>query len=378
MATAMPEKPDREVLPGRLALPGRIVTGQGILKNLLVECSVFGSNGLIVHGGAAERAGLLESFVQPELAPVRTVFWKYGGGEPTLAQLEVLLAFARKQRVDWVAAIGGGSVIDIAKACAGLIDAPLPARAYHDGAEVPAGHIPFVAVPTTAGTGSEATFVCVFTNEKTGVKKSFRHHSFLARVVILDARVIESCPREVIAGPGMDALTQGIESFVSRGSTWITDAYALESIRLIADNLEKAFNGARGTAAHNLMVGSHFAGIALCNARLGLVHGLAHPLGAYYHQPHGLACAVCLPHVLEFNRPDIADKYEAMSLAVGADLTERVEQLNRCMGIRSPFKGKRMENRSVIIDETLASGSTAANPRRVTASDVDTILDKLF
>jgi alcohol dehydrogenase class IV len=304
--------------------------------------------------------------------------WCFPGGEPTLAQLETLLEEARLHRPDWIVAVGGGSVLDVAKAGAGLLHTTRSVVEYHDGAEIETSRTPFLAVPTTAGTGSETTHVCVLTNGETGTKKSIRHPSFLAKRVFLDPELLEGCPPRIIASAGMDALAQAIESFVSRGATWFSDCAALKACALIGGSLADVFEGHMGAQAMDLLEGSFLAGIALSNARLGLVHGLAHPLGVRYHQPHGLVCAVCLLPVLEFNRDCIAGKYGRISGAMGGDAMSIVADLMNVLEIHSPFKGEEIVDRAGIVQEALASGSTAANPRPVAAEDVDQLISSLF
>jgi len=304
--------------------------------------------------------------------------WQHPGGEPTLGQLENLLCVAREQKVEWVAAVGGGSVLDVAKAGAGLLDAPLSPVAYHDGEDIPPGAVPFVAVPTTAGTGSESTIVSVLTNAERGLKKSIRHPSFMARTVLLDPWLLASCPKHVTACSGMDALTQAVESFVSVRSTWVSDQFALKAVELIGSSLEAVFENGRSERAKDLMEGSYLAGIALSSARLGAVHGLAHPLGSRYHAAHGLVCAVCLLPVIEFNKLFIDDKYRLMSEVLSQDLVLRVRNLLEILGIESPFRGQPALDRDGIIEETLESGSTAANPRPVGPGEVAGLLDSIF
>jgi len=304
--------------------------------------------------------------------------WCHQGGEPTLNQLETLLTEAREFQPEWVASVGGGSVMDIAKACAGLLDAPKPVVEYHEGETLPATRIPNLAVPTTAGTGSEATSVSVLTNKEKGIKKSIRHPSHLPRVIILDSELLESCPRDVVAWSGLDAFTQAVESYVSRGATWFSDVCALKAVRMVNTALPAVYAGETGHTSQQLLEGSYLAGLALSHARLGFVHGLAHPLGCRYQVAHGLACAVCLPPVLEFNRKAITQKYEGLSAIVGGDLIQHTEALLEKLGVASPFKGQSVEDQEGIVSETLASGSTKANPRKVTKRDVKAMLKKLF
>jgi alcohol dehydrogenase class IV len=373
---------DREggmpTLPQEWTVPGRIVTGRGCAETLLEEAAAFGPRGMLVHGASLERSGALARLRAAAPAGIALRTWRHPGGEPTLEQLEVLRETARAARPDWIAAVGGGSVMDIAKAAAGLLDAPLPAEAYHDGAALPAGRVPFLAVPTTAGTGSETTRVSVLTNARTGVKKSIRHRTHMARTVLLDAALLVSCPPPVMGASGMDALTQAVEAYCSRHATWMSDAWALKAAADIAANLEPACRGATGACLDALLTGSALAGLALSHARLGVVHGLAHPLGTRYGAPHGLACAFCLPAALRFNRAAIGAKYARLETALGGDPVARTEALLRALGLHDPFGGRALDDADGIIAETLASGSTRANPRTVDADGVRWFLDRLF
>ncbi len=366
------------VLPASLLFPMRTVSGVGQVADLLAECAAFGKRGVLVHGGSLVAGGTLDRILaaKPDGAEVGT--WQHPGGEPTLAHVDALREVLCKNPVDWVAAVGGGSVMDVAKAAAGLRDAPLPTVAYHDGEPIPSSNVAYVAAPATAGTGSEATMVSVLTNDDTGVKKSIRHPSHTARLVILDPALLKSCPPALIAASGMDAFTQAVESFLSRGATDLTDMLALQAVEDINNSIETVFNGGDDASREALLRGSFLAGLALSNARLGLVHGLAHPLGARFHFAHGLVCAVCLPLVLRYNREACSEKYAQLEACLGTDIEARVAALNHSMRIANPFAGKALEDRVAAVTETLASGSTKANPRDVDASAANDILDRLF
>lgn len=366
------------ILPNELVLPPRTVFRNGAVAGLLKECAVFGLRGILVHGRSVLAGGVVLKILGAGSPDLSVKTWQHPGGEPTLLQLEALLAVAREHRVEWIAGVGGGSVIDLAKACAGLLGATQPSVAFHDGAAIPPSRIPFVVAPTTAGTGSEATIVCVLTNSETGVKKSFRHASFMARLILLDPELLAGSPSHVIAHAGMDAFTQAVEAYVSIGSTWVTDQFALKGLSMLASSIESVFADSHSEKSADLLMGSYLTGLAFSNARLGIVHGLAHPLGARYHVPHGLACAVCLPHAIEFNREAMGARYGAMSEAVGGDLLAKVNRLLNVFSISSPFAGKEITDMSRIIEETLASGSTKANPRKVSAADVELLLKRIF
>jgi alcohol dehydrogenase class IV len=153
---------------------------------------------------------------------------------------------------------------------------------------------------------------------------------------------------------------------------------ALQAVEDINGSIETVFNGGDDASREALLRGSYLAGLALSNARLGLVHGLAHPLGARFHLPHGLVCAVCLPHVLHYNREASAEKYARLEAILGVDVEERASALNKTMRIANPFAGRHLDDLDAIITETLASGSTKANPRSIDAAAVESVLDRLF
>jgi alcohol dehydrogenase class IV len=366
------------IVPDPLILPEKTLSGAGKVVALMPECARFGRRGVLVHGRALDDAGLREHLLAETPHGASVLPWRHAGGEPTLAQVAELLAAARRHGAEWIAAVGGGSVLDLGKAAAGLFRAGHAPVHYHDGGALEADGIPFAAVPTTAGTGAEATVNAVLTNEATGSKKSIRDPRLMARLVILDPALLAGCPRAVLAASGMDAFTQAMESFTSRHAGWLSDQLALKGLELVARNLEAVHSDPAEPGAADLLLGSYLAGLALSMARLGVVHGVAHPLGSIYHVPHGLVCAVCLPHAVELNREAFGAKYTAMSTAVGGDLLARTRALLDALGIASPFAGQPLREREAILRETLASGSTAANPKPIAGEDVEWLLARLF
>lgn len=369
-----------DILPGRMDLPGETICQYGSSEELAAECARFGNKGLLVHGRSLAKRGKISKITASAPPEVEVATWEHPGGEPTLRQLDKLLTMARETRPDWIAALGGGSVIDLAKAAAGLYHAKGNVTAYHDGAPITTAGLPFIAAPSTAGTGSEATKVSVLTNEETGIKKSFRSPHMMARLIILDPGLLKGSPEQVIAHAGMDALTQAIESYTSTGATWFTRQLALEGARLLFSNLVSVYEteGTDSSAAENVLVGSYLTGLAFSSSRLGVVHGLAHPLGARYKLPHGLVCAACLPYVLAFNRDAMIEDYETLSEAAGTDLLAAVAGLLADLDIDNPFKGKGFYDLDDMIEEVLASGSTKHNPRQVTESDARSLIRELF
>jgi alcohol dehydrogenase class IV len=366
------------ILPPSLILPAETLFGRGAIRDLLPKGARFGQRGVLVHGRSLAAADALAGVLARAPTGMEVLPFQHHGDEPTLDEVSALIAVARAHRAEWVAGVGGGSVLDLAKAAAALFHAASPPAAYHDGAAIEWPGIAFLAAPTTAGTGSETTINAVLTNPATGAKKSIRDTGMMARLVILDPDLLRTCPRPVVAASGLDALTQAIESFTSRKATWLSDQLALQGLTLIAAHLEAAHADPGGNAAEAMLTGSFLTGVALSFARLGVVHGIAHPLGSLYHVPHGLVCAACLPHSIELNRAAFGGKYDIMSQAVGGDLAGRVRTLTRAVGIASPFAGQALREKETLIAETLASGSTHANPKAITRADVEWLLSRLF
>ncbi len=368
----------KQLWPETIVLPERTLTGAGLISGLLLECARFGGRGLLVHGRSLRQHARLERILSNAPSGCQISSWEHLGGEPTLADLERLQQAAQEHQADWLAGVGGGSVLDLSKACAGLFHAPQPAQAYHDGAVLERPGIPFIAAPTTAGTGSEATLNAVLTNSATRSKKSIRDPKLMARLVLLDPELLTDSPPALIAQAGMDALTQALEEFSSRHSTWLSDSLALKGVELIAANLETVYRGGTGRSALSLMQGSYLSGLALSMARLGVVHGLAHPLGVRYQAPHGLVCGICLPHAIELNRAAMGAKYERLSQTIGMDLLTWTRRTLERLNMASPFKGRAIIEKASIIQETLTAWSTLANPKTITVTDLEWLLKRIF
>ena len=177
----------------------------------------------------------------------------------------------------------------------------------------------------------------------------------------------------------MDAWVQAYESFISKNATWFSENFALKAIQLISRHLVPALNAGRDEDLSGLMLGSFFSGLAFSHSRLGVIHGLAHPLGALYHVPHGLICSVCFAPSIKLNLEAMGNqKYAIMSQTVGMDLLQKVHELQKTLKIMSPFKGKPVREKEKIIEATLKSSSTAANPKPITREDVEYLLKELF
>ena len=367
-----------QIFPQSLILPGKTLFQPGAAANLAGECLKFGSRGLIVHGQSLEKNNHKERIAAGFPEAEKVEWFCRGQLEPALEELSEVIRKARKIKACWVAGVGGGSVMDLAKAAAGLVNAPQEPEYYLGGGVLKEPGIPFIAVPTTAGTGAEATPNAVIINRGKKSKVSIRDNSFLARTVILDCELLEGLSVEVMAYAGMDAYVQAYEAFISKNATWYSETLALKAVDLIDGNILAACSLPQEENLSAMLLGSYFAGLALASARLGVIHGIAHPLGALYQKPHGLICAVCFVPAIKINRQAVGTKYDILSELVGRDFQQRITQITAGLKISSPFSGKKIPEKEKIIKDTLSSGSTAANPREVTAEDVKFILKEIF
>ena len=364
--------------PKELFLPQKVVYGKGSVLELAGESREFGLRGLIVHGASLQKNGWVEKIRNYRGPSFKIDFFCRGEGEPTLDEIVGVVQKAKSMDAQWIAGIGGGSVLDLAKAAAGLFHAKERPAFYQEGGELEEEGIPYIAVPTTAGSGSEATPNAVIINAEKKLKLSIRDKSFLARKVILDVALLQTLSPSVIGHSGMDALVQAYESYISKDATWFSEALALKAIDLVGEHLLPAFQSGAEEHLSSLLLGSFLCGVALASSRLGVIHGIAHPLGVLYDLPHGLICAVCFIPSIRINRQAMGHKYEMMSQVLGMDFIERIKDLLQKLKIESPFKGKKILEKNLILQETLRSGSTAANPKKISSRDVEFILSELF
>jgi alcohol dehydrogenase class IV len=280
----------------------RIVFGEGRLSEAGELAAGLGKRALVVEG-ASRRAGPLTRLL--EASGVSTVRFPVAG-EPTTGMVEAGTALARDSGCDLVVGMGGGSVIDAAKAIAALLTNPGALLTYLEvvGEGRPLAHrpAPFFAIPTTAGTGAEVTRNSVLGVEAAGVKVSLRSPLMLAAIALVDPELTYDLPPELTATTGLDALTQCIEPFVSINANPITDGLAREGMARAAASLRTAFHdGADRLARREMAVASLCGGLALANAKLGAVHGIAAPLGGRIPVPHGAVCARLLGPVVAAN-----------------------------------------------------------------------------
>jgi len=347
------------------ATAARIVFGAGKAKELREIIASFGKRPLLV------RAPIPMNHL-PESVSFEVT------GEPTVALVRRGTELARREQCDVVVGFGGGSAMDAAKAIAALLangGDPLDyVEVIGKGKPLTKSSAPFIAVPTTAGTGAEVTRNAVLSAPEYKVKVSMRSPLMLARVALVDPLLTIGLPPAVTATTGLDALTQLIEPFVSTKANPMTDALCREGLRRVARSLRRAYEQGDDLAAReDMALASLFGGLALANAGLGAVHGLAAPIGGMFpHAPHGAVCAALLAPVMEVNaqRAPYRDRFEEVRQRVG-DVRELVRALN-IPGLRA--YGVTESDFPAIITKATAASSMKTNPVALSPDELRQIL----
>jgi alcohol dehydrogenase class IV len=375
------------------ATAARIVFGQGCSTQIPEELTGMGSRVLLCTGSRPERHAELTARI-----PLPITFFPVSG-EPHVAMVRAAVETGREHRADLVIAVGGGSVIDLAKAAAALLPGgndPLEHLEVVGRGRPITSSLPCVAVPTTAGTGAEVTANAVLASPEHRVKVSMRSPMMLPRVAVVDPQLTVGCPPSVTAFSGLDALTQCLEPYVSARATPITDALAREGLRRAARGLTRAHADAGDIEARtDMALCSLFGGMSLANAKLGAVHALAGVMGGLVDVPHGLACALLLAPVAEMNvrvlrerEPDSAslDRYtEVAKILTGCDEARIEDGLGwiretvRLLCTRS-FADFALapEDAAHIIPAALRASSMQGNPLVVTAEDLGEVLAEVL
>jgi alcohol dehydrogenase class IV len=285
------------VEPFRFSSLPEIRFGRGKRAELSQVVKQFGDNVLLLTGSSSiHNSGHGEEIIAALKREGCNLLHEVISHEPSPAMVDGIVEKCRGTKIDLVVAVGGGSVMDAGKAVSAMIPVEGSIRDYLEGVgdrDHPGHKVPFLAVPTTAGTGSEMTKNAVISEVgDQGFKKSLRHERFIPEMAIIDPEMMLSCPPALTASSGMDAFTQLLESYVSKQSNPMTDALALQGLKQVKKYLLRAYlEGEENIEARaGMALAAMFSGITLAHAGLGLVHGFASPLGGCFHIPHGVAC----------------------------------------------------------------------------------------
>ncbi len=365
-----------------LAYPPKIIFGEGSLRELpgnLPEKSRI----LLVTGKSLVQSGKIED-VKRILSAFEIIHFCGIPSEPPLSSVDELTVLGRKKKVTAVVAIGGGSVIDAAKAAAMLIPREGTCGDYFYGIrKIMDRGLFFAAIPTTAGTGAEVTVNSVLTDPETKIKKSIRSPFMVPDLAIVDPVLTLGASPGLTAASGLDAFTQAVESFTSADANSATKALACKAAGIIFHNIAAACeNGNDMDARTEMAKGSLLSAMAFSQSGLGAVHGLAHPAGAFLGIPHGVICAILLSPVLEWNLPECRADYDELARTCGLrDADEFILGIrNLCSKLKIPADlsgyGLKSEHFPFII-KNCRSRSMECNPRQMTDADIVKLLDSL-
>jgi alcohol dehydrogenase class IV len=323
---------EKVIMNFELRFPTEIIFGKDSIRKIGVKAQKYGDRVFLVTGKSAMRkSGAVDNIMELlNSAGVEKIYlYDQVERDPSVETVDRGVQLAKDGDFKVIMGIGGGSAMDVAKTIASLMKNEGSAADYQSGKEIKNMGVPFIAVPTTAGTGAEITNNSVITNRDKKIKQSIRSPLMIARVAIVDPMLTISLPPSVTATSGMDALTQAIETYVSLASNPFSDTLALRSISLISKNLVKAFeNGNDEGARENMAMGSLFGAMAFGNAALGAVHGLAHPVGALFDIPHGVICGLLLPYVMEYNLSVKVSRYAEIADAMGQSVSGEFDEAN--------------------------------------------------
>ncbi|SES92284.1 alcohol dehydrogenase [Salinibacillus kushneri] len=378
--------------------PQTIHYGRNAFKKVGKEGVSLGKKALIISDKIMEQLGYVSE--------CRDYLFKQGlestvylgiASEPTDVYVDEALTQFKDEKCDFVISLGGGSCIDTAKSIAVLVTNGGYIGEYMGDKKLAViDPIPHIAIPTTAGTGSEATDATVITNTKNDVKMMIKQPAFLPEIAIVDPLLTLSAPKNVTAATGIDALSHAIEAYISKRSHPMTDTMALSAMQLIVHNIEEAYKNSENVDAREKMaLGSLQAGLAFSNSSVCLVHGMSRPIGALFHVPHGISNAMLLPAVLEFSQESAIDRladlgkifdsntdnysnHKLASLAVSSvkDICQRlnIPNLNGWGIDRQQFESVT----SKMAQDAITSGSPANNPRVPNQQEIEELYSICF
>lgn len=386
------------------SVPQDITVGKGSLAKLTeIAKKLGGSHAFIISGPHLAKMGLVEKAADYlKTVDIKTDAFTEIEANPSVATVEKATEKFKESGADFIVAFGGGSPMDVAKAVGVVAKYGGSITEYEGAHKVPGPIIPLIAIPTTAGTGSEVTAFSVITDHSRDYKLTVFSYELLPAYAILDAELITTAPASVAAACGIDAFIHAEEAYISTAASPFSDAMAEKAMALIGKNIRR-FVANRGDmeAAEAMMVGSLFAGIAFSFARLGNVHAMSHPVSAFFDVPHGVANAVLLPVVAEYNAladhgryltiyndispvPAYTDDFEPMMLVdaihslcadigIPENLTIAINQASKTGEVTREEIESKIEAMAV---DVMKSGNIAVNPRSSRQCDIEMLYKK--
>ena len=376
-----------------LLQPQKIVFGTGCIQTLVEDYKKMGLQRLFVLTAPPIRPLIEDTLAELKSAGVNIEVFQDIVAEPTVNDFKKILEVARQFKADSVVGVGGGSVLDVTKLIAAFINSDQQVEDCFGTGFIRRKGLWFACLPTTAGTGSEVSPNAILLDERDHLKKGIVSPFLIADVAYVDPKLTWTVPAKVTADTGMDALTHCIEAYTNKFAHPSVDIYALQGIRLIAANLEKAVrNGQDQEAREALAFGSLYGGLCLGPVNTAAVHALSYPLGGEFHIPHGLSNAILLPSVMKFNMPANIKRHAEVAIALGCQPGKNDEetaqrgvdfiyQLADAVGIPKKLT-------DLGIPQTAVDGMAKAamqvqrllknNPREVTEQDARDIYNSLY
>ena len=369
-------------------IPQNIKVGAGSLSLLPSLAAELGkSKAYIISGPHLNKIGMVDKCAAAlAAAGIASDRFTETEGNPSVATVEKATAGFKESGADFILAFGGGSPLDVAKAVAVTATYGGSITEYEGGGKVPGPVVPMIAIPTTAGTGSEVTAFSVITDHDRNYKLTVSSNYLLPAYAILDPELITTVPQHTAAACGIDAMIHALEAYVSKAASPFSDIFAKEALRLIGDNIRNyVADRSNLSACEGMLVGSLFAGIAFSHARLGNVHAMSHPVSAYFDVAHGVANAILLPVVVDFNKDDAPlEKYQYIYDCISSDgkadpqtftadmLAPEIKLLNHELQIPASLSEVGVDSSffDAMADDAMKSGNIQVNPRHTEKADI--------
>lgn len=376
------------------SIPQNIKVGAGTITKLPELAKELGKKkAYIISGPHLSKIGMVAKCQQAlRTAGIASDSFTETEANPSTETVEKATGGYKACGADFIVALGGGSPIDVAKAVAVLTTYGGTIADYEGAGKVEGPVVPMIAIPTTAGTGSEVTAFSVITDHSRNYKLTVVSNHLLPAYAILDPELICSVPQMTAAACGIDAMVHALEAYISLAASPFSDMFAQKALELIGANIKKyVADRTDAEACEAMMIGSLFAGIAFSHARLGDIHAMSHPVSAYFDVPHGVANAILLPFVVDFNMNEAAPKYCFIYNAIATNkiapndftpdmLGSELRVLNHELGIPSSLSavGVQCKAFDVMADDAMKSGNIFVNPRKTTKNDILELYNQAF
>lgn len=316
-------------MANQLMIPGNVYMGEDALKMAEEELCKFGKKALIVAGKSMVKQGYVEELQQMlENHKIESVLYSEIISEPTDVMVDAGVTLYKESECDFIIGFGGGSPLDAAKAIGAMVTNEGKISDYNGGKEFPNPIPPFVAIPSTAGTGSEVTKFTVISDTTKQIKMLLRGNDLMPKIAIVDPKFTIGTPKNVTAATGLDALTHAVEAYTSKKAFSTTDVFAISAVKRIFQYLPKAYlDGNDKKAREEMSIAAFEAGICINNSSVTIVHGMSRPIGALFHVPHGISNAMLLKECLSFVLDGTYERFAALAVAIGVASHEEENQV---------------------------------------------------